>query len=275
MAITESSDQTDAAATRMIDGRPLVPQQVTMRFPEMFETVEQERAHRKAKLAGALRIFGKFGFSEGVAGHITARDPEFPELFWVNPFGMNFLHIRSSDLILVDHAGNVVYGTQAVNTAAFVIHAAIHARPTWSPPPRPLPTASRSARSVSRWHRSPRTPAPSTRIMSSSASRAGRWRSTSAPARRSPSTSPPARRRSTRTTAVHRRRDRRRRGVVVHHDGAQLPGAADGDGRWRAELIRHEYAAYTQEQTGYPLAGWFQFQPLWDQICRTDPELFD
>ena len=39
--------------------------------------------------------------------------------------------------------------------------------------------------------------------------------------------------------------------------------------------IRHEYAQYTLEQTGFPLAGWFSFQPLWQEICRTDPDLFD
>jgi ribulose-5-phosphate 4-epimerase/fuculose-1-phosphate aldolase len=92
--------------------------------------VEDERVHVKARLAGALRLFGRFGFSEGVAGHITARDPEYPDHFWVNPFGMNFRHIRSSDLILVNHRGEVVYGSQPVNRAAFVLHAAIHqARP--------------------------------------------------------------------------------------------------------------------------------------------------
>ncbi len=75
-------------------------------------------------------MFGKFGFGEGVAGHITVRDPEFPELFWVNPFGMSFRHIKSSDLILLDHDGNVVYGSSMVNQAAFVLHSAIHeARP--------------------------------------------------------------------------------------------------------------------------------------------------
>ena len=43
--------------------------------PPTFATVEEERLHRKQKLAGALRLFGRFGFSEGVAGHITARTP--------------------------------------------------------------------------------------------------------------------------------------------------------------------------------------------------------
>ena len=65
--------------------------------------IEQERLHRKQELAAAFRIFGRFGFSEGVAGHITARDPEFPDRFWVNPFGMNFRLIKVSDLICVDH----------------------------------------------------------------------------------------------------------------------------------------------------------------------------
>ena len=47
---------------------------------------------------------------EGVAGHITARDPEFTDHFWVNPFGMHFGHIRVSDLLLVGHDGTVVGG---------------------------------------------------------------------------------------------------------------------------------------------------------------------
>jgi hypothetical protein len=39
--------------------------------------------------------------------------------------------------------------------------------------------------------------------------------------------------------------------------------------------IRHEYATYTRDMAGFPLAGWFGFQPLWQEICRTDPELFE
>ena len=39
--------------------------------------------------------------------------------------------------------------------------------------------------------------------------------------------------------------------------------------------ISDESARYTREQTAHPLAGWFSFQPLWDEIVRTDPDLFD
>lgn len=92
-----------------------------------FATVEEERRHRKERLAAGFRLFGRFGFDEGVAGHITARDPEHLDCFWVNPFGMSFSHIRVSDLILVDAEGEVVAGEGLVNGAAFAIHSQVHA----------------------------------------------------------------------------------------------------------------------------------------------------
>ena len=78
--------------------------------PPVFNSVEAERQYRKEQLAAGFRLFGRFGFSEGVAGHITVRDPEHPECFWVNPFGMSFTKIKASDLILVDHKGDVIEG---------------------------------------------------------------------------------------------------------------------------------------------------------------------
>ena len=38
-------------------------------------------------------MFAHFGFDEGIAGHITYRDPEHEDHFWVNPFGMHFNQI--------------------------------------------------------------------------------------------------------------------------------------------------------------------------------------
>ena len=52
---------------------------------------------------------------------------------------------------------------------------------------------------------------------------------------------------------------------------AQLAAMAAGE----PKTIRHEWASYTAAQNGTPWAGWFNFQPLWDEICRTDPDLFD
>jgi ribulose-5-phosphate 4-epimerase/fuculose-1-phosphate aldolase len=95
--------------------------------PPVFATVREERLHRKQRLAAAFRLFSKFGFDEGVVGHITARDPEFTDTFWVNPFGLHFSLIKASDLIRVDHTGKVVEGGRPVNAAAFAIHSRIHA----------------------------------------------------------------------------------------------------------------------------------------------------
>lgn len=41
--------------------------------PEKFDDPLKEREYLKKKLAIAFRIFAKFGFDEGVAGHITLR----------------------------------------------------------------------------------------------------------------------------------------------------------------------------------------------------------
>lgn len=90
-------------------------------------TVEQERLYRKQRLAAACRLFARYGFDEGAGGHITARDPEEHEHFWINPFGMHFGHVRVSDLLLVDAQGAVVAGNGRVNPAGYTIHSAIHA----------------------------------------------------------------------------------------------------------------------------------------------------
>jgi len=100
-----------------------------------------EQLFRKQRLAAALRIFGKFGFDEGVAGHITVRDPLDPETFWVNPMGRSFKMMRVSDLIRVDHDGTIVEGSGILNGAAFTIHSQIHAA-------RPDVTAAAHAHSI-------------------------------------------------------------------------------------------------------------------------------
>lgn len=99
----------------------------TPHTPFVERSVEEERLWRKQRLAAGFRIFGRLGFDEGVAGHITARDPERSDCFWVNPFGMSFKQIRVRDLILVDHQGTVVEGSWPVNQAAFAIHSEVHA----------------------------------------------------------------------------------------------------------------------------------------------------
>lgn len=100
--------------------------------PPRFADKHKERTYLKGRLALAFRIFGRLGFDEGVAGHITLRDPVLRDHFWVNPLGRGFTQMRSSDLILVNPAGEVVDGgsNRLLNRAAYAIHHAVHvARP--------------------------------------------------------------------------------------------------------------------------------------------------
>lgn len=98
--------------------------------PRPASSPAEERKDRKQRLAAGFRALAALGLAEGVAGHITMRDPEFPDTLWVNPFGMHFGHIRSSDLIRVDESGAVIEGDGVLNVSAYAIHSAIHqARP--------------------------------------------------------------------------------------------------------------------------------------------------
>lgn len=110
--------------------QPVRPAAFQLRGDAPRATVEEERLHRKRRLAASYRIFADKGYDHGLAGHITARDPEFADRFWVAPIGPWFGHIRVSDLVLVDHDGNILAGEGPINQAGFAIHSAIHkARP--------------------------------------------------------------------------------------------------------------------------------------------------
>lgn len=105
---------------------------IVIRSPPTFANKEDERSYKKQHLAAAFRVFAKQGFDEGVAGHISLRDPVEPEHFWINPLGKHFSQIRVSDLVLVDENGRVLPGGAQfpINGPAFAIHSEIHkARP--------------------------------------------------------------------------------------------------------------------------------------------------
>jgi ribulose-5-phosphate 4-epimerase/fuculose-1-phosphate aldolase len=259
---------------------PFVPQrqELVMPAPPAFATFAAEREHRKQRLAGALRLFGRLGFSEGVAGHITARDPELTDHFWVNPFGMNFRHIRVSDLILVNHHGDVVHGRRPVNQAAFIIHAALHAA-------RPEVVAAAHAHSIygKAWASLGRQLDPITQdacaffedhvVVTEGAGRVVREEAGGKAL---------AEALGPHKAAIHQNHGLFTVGQTVDEAAwwfitmertcqAQLLAEAAGT----PLIIAREDAEYTRALTGGPMAGWFSFQPLWDEIAKTDPELFE
>lgn len=118
------------ATTRSSGPLADVPMLDIPELPEAADSVEAERERRKRELAVTFRVFARNGFDEGIAGHVTARDPEFPNRFWVNPYAVHFSRIKVSDLLLIDETGHVIEGSARTNKAAFWIHSSIHrARP--------------------------------------------------------------------------------------------------------------------------------------------------
>jgi ribulose-5-phosphate 4-epimerase/fuculose-1-phosphate aldolase len=96
----------------------------------VIEDVEELRAHRKRRLALAYRVFGALRWGSIGEGHISARDPEWHDHFWLARYGVPFGSVTVSDLVLVGPDGSVVEGEGWINPAAYNIHWPIHeARP--------------------------------------------------------------------------------------------------------------------------------------------------
>jgi len=245
--------------------------------PPTFASIEEERRHRKVHLAGAFRLFARFGFDEGVAGHITARDPERPDWFWVNPFGMHFSQIRASDLVLVNESGEVVEGQHPVNTAAFAIHSRVHAA-------RPDSAAAAHAHSIygKTWSSLGRLLDPITQDACAFYQDHALF--------------------DDYTGVVYETSEGDRiakalgpwKAIILRNHGLLTVGASVDEAAWwfitmerscHAQLmaeaagkpvqISHENALVTRNQVAGGINGWFQYQPMWQMISRAEPDLFE
>lgn len=245
--------------------------------PPVFHSVEEEREHLKQKMAGAFRLFSKFGFDEGVAGHITARDPERKDHFWVNPFGMHFSLIKASDLILCNHDGEVVEGKYPVNRAAFAIHSQVHAA-------RPDVIAAAHSHSVygKSWSSLGRLLDPITQDSCAFYNDHSLFDDF--------------------TGVVLDTEEGKRIGkslgqnkaCILRNHGLLTVGKSVDEAAWwfitmertcQAQLLAEaagepilidpDHAEVTRGQVGTNEAGWFQFQPLWNRIVKEQADLLD
>ena len=245
--------------------------------PPTFSTPAEERRHRKEHLAAAFRLFAEFGFDEGVAGHITARDPERLDHFWVNPFGLHFGQIRASDLILVDHSGKVVEGHAEVNLAAFAIHSRIHAA-------RPDVVAAAHAHSLygKAWSSLGRLLDPLTQDACAFYEDHVVFEDYTGVVEETSEGDRIARTLGSKKAAILRNHGLLTVGHSVDEAAwwfitmdrscqAQLLAEAAG----QPHKIPGPTAKSTYALVGSPLAGWFQFQPLWQRISRSHPDLFE
>lgn len=97
-----------------------------------FGDAEAARAHRRERLVLAYRLFGELHWGELGDGHISARDPELTDHFWLLRYGVPFGAATVDDLVLVGPDGTVVEGGDGaeINITAYHIHWPVHeARP--------------------------------------------------------------------------------------------------------------------------------------------------
>lgn len=245
--------------------------------PPSFERVEDERLHRQQRLAAAFRLFAHYGFDEGIAGHITARDPEFPDHFWVNPFGMYFGQIRVSDLLLVNHHGEVVKGNKPVNAAAFAIHSQVHqARPdvvaaahahslygkTWASLGRLLDPLTQDACSFYQDH-----------VLFDDYTGVVLDLNEGQRIAQTLGDKKAAILRNHGLLTVGHSVDEAVWWFITMERSCQVQLMAEAAGK--PILINPETASLTSSQIGSHYAGWFSFQSLYDKIVATEPDLLE
>jgi ribulose-5-phosphate 4-epimerase/fuculose-1-phosphate aldolase len=80
------------------------------------------RAERKRQLALGYRILAAQRWGDLGDGHISARDPERSDCFWLLRYGVSYHEARVSDLVLLGPDGSLVEGEGIINTAAYYIH---------------------------------------------------------------------------------------------------------------------------------------------------------
>jgi ribulose-5-phosphate 4-epimerase/fuculose-1-phosphate aldolase len=96
----------------------------------VIDDVDELRLHRRRRLALAYRLFGSMHWGEQGDGHISARDPEQTDCFWLLRYGVPFQDATIGDLVLVGPDGSVVEGRGDINPTAYYIHMPVHdARP--------------------------------------------------------------------------------------------------------------------------------------------------
>lgn len=65
-------------------------------------------------MAAVFRNWARNGYTEGISGHISVRDPEFPDLIWMNPIGKHFALLNGSDMVCLRISDGEIVGGNRV-----------------------------------------------------------------------------------------------------------------------------------------------------------------
>ncbi len=93
--------------------------------PQRYSEAEWQA---RVQLAACYRIFAHLGWSELIYNHISLRVPGEDGYFLINPFGLHYTEVTASNLVKVDHHGQIIgHSDWPINPAGFTFHGAIHA----------------------------------------------------------------------------------------------------------------------------------------------------
>ena len=87
-----------------------------------FSSHAEHRRHILIHTAATFRDFARKGFTEGMSGHISVRDPEFENYIWMNPLGKHFGLMTAGDLICLDVVTGKVVGGNRVFYSIFPLN---------------------------------------------------------------------------------------------------------------------------------------------------------
>ena len=80
------------------------------------------RAQRKLEAALGYRLFAALGWGDLGDGHISARDPERPECFWMLDVGVAFADATPEAMVLIDPDGQLASAGRGANWPGYCIH---------------------------------------------------------------------------------------------------------------------------------------------------------
>ncbi|MEM7363800.1 MAG: class II aldolase/adducin family protein [Pseudomonadota bacterium] len=79
----------------------------------------------RCDLAACYRLFVRYGWTDLIFTHLTARVPGVEDQYLINPYGLLFDEICASNLLKVDFDGHVILGDHPFNGAGHAIHTAV------------------------------------------------------------------------------------------------------------------------------------------------------
>lgn len=77
--VLQHEDKTNSASGAL--GKAKNGKKLRIRSYPKFESLIEERLYRKQHLAATFRVFAERGFDEGIAGHVSVRDPILTDHF--------------------------------------------------------------------------------------------------------------------------------------------------------------------------------------------------